>query len=80
MLKQGADFICIKKVLAKIIDCDVVQFEKRSTNSTSLIQQQLSSAFFLFVCLYFLCIYKLYQGYMLISTCLSSSNFFHSQL
>ena len=56
MLKQGADFICIKKVLAKIIDCDVVQFEKRSTNSTSLIQQQLSLAFF-FICMFIFFMY-----------------------
>ena len=42
MLRQGADPLSVKKVLVKMINLHVLQFEKCNTNNRDLIQQLLT--------------------------------------
>ena len=42
MLSQGADPLDVKKVLVKMINHHVIQFEKYNTNNRDLIQQPLT--------------------------------------
>ena len=42
MLQQRADPLGVKKVLAKMINCHVLQFEKYNTGNRDLIQQLLT--------------------------------------
>ena len=42
MLRQGADPLNVKKVLVKMINLHVLQFEKCNTNNRDLIQQLLT--------------------------------------
>ena len=42
MLRQGPDPLCVKKVLVKMVNRHVPQFEKYNTNNRDLIQQLLT--------------------------------------
>ena len=45
MLRQAADPLGVRKVLVKMINRHVLQFEKHNTNNRGLIQQLLTQLF-----------------------------------
>ena len=73
MLLQGTFLLGVKKVLVKMVNRHVLQFDKYNTKNRDLIQHLFNITCWCCFCLMCICMYITYSWYVLMCMCVSSS-------